>query len=213
VELLTATLFLACSLEFGFSWPTLKFCVFAFLLVGLIFMDAEAGLLPREFTYGGIGLGLLFSWIAPTDSSATVFLLNLFSVSLPTGPALSLLDAIVGALVGAGFFYLAWALYYLVRKTHGLGFGDIALMGMSGAFLGLKLIVLVIALAPISSLFYVAFLFLREAFRPAEELAKEHDEAKPFLGREIPFGVFLGGCSLLAVFAGGAIWHWYLGIF
>ncbi len=65
------------------------------------------------------------------------------------------MDAVLGALVGAGFFYLAWAVYYLVRKQHGLGFGDIALMGMSGAFLGLKLVVLVIVLAPVSAIFYV----------------------------------------------------------
>jgi leader peptidase (prepilin peptidase) / N-methyltransferase len=213
VELLTAVSFLACYGVFGCTWLSLKFCAFAFLLIGLIFMDAEAGLLPREFTYSGIVLGLAFSWIAPTDSGATAFLLRLFNRHVPTGHLLSLLDAILGGLVGAGFFYLAWALYYLVRKTHGLGFGDIALMGMSGSFLGLKMVVLVIVLAPITSLVYVAFLLLREAFRPADQLSKESNMGKTFLGREIPFGVFLGGCSLLAVFAGETIWKWYLGMF
>jgi hypothetical protein len=86
-------------------------------------------------------------------------------------------------------------------------------MGMSGTFLGLKMIVLVIALAPVTSVFYIAFLFLREAFKPAEQLSTENDTAQAFLGREIPFGVFLGACSLLAVFAGEAIWTWYLGMF
>ena len=75
-------------------------------------------------------------------------------------------------MVGAGFFYFAWALYYLVRKQHGLGFGDIALMGMSGAFLGLKLIVLVIALAPVSAVFYVAFLLVREAFSSTQLMSE-----------------------------------------
>jgi leader peptidase (prepilin peptidase) / N-methyltransferase len=213
VELLTAVLFVACYVRFGLAWLTLKFCIFVFLVVGLIFTDAEAGLLPREFTYIGMVLGLGFSWIAPTDSGATAFLLHLFGQPLPTEHLLSLLDAILGGLVGAGFFYLAWALYYLVRKTHGLGFGDIALMGMSGAFLGLKMIVLVIALAPVTSVFYIAFLFLREAFKPAAELTEQNDTHKSFLGREIPFGVFLGSCSLLAVFAGELIWTWYLGMF
>jgi leader peptidase (prepilin peptidase) / N-methyltransferase len=213
VELLTALLFVACYVASGPTWLTFKFCVLVFLLIGLIFMDAEAGLLPREFTYTGIVLGLVFSWIALTDSGATAFLLRLFGRPVPSERLLSLLDATLGGLVGAGFFYLAWALYYLVRKTHGLGFGDIALMGMSGTFLGLKMIVLVIALAPISSVFYIAFLFLREAFKPAEQLKKENDTVQTFLGREIPFGVFLGASSLLAVFAGEAIWTWYLGMF
>ena len=210
VELLTAILFVACYVAFGFTWLTIKFCVFAFLLIGLIFMDAEAGLLPREFTYTGIVLGLAFSWIVPTDSAATVLLLRLIGRPIPPEHLLSLLDAALGGLVGAGFFYLAWALYYLVRKAHGLGFGDIALMGMAGAFLGLKLIVLVIALAPITSVFYIAFLFVRNAFGPE---GQQDGFGRPFLGREIPFGVFLGACSLLAVFAGEAMWTWYLGMF
>ena len=213
VELSTAILFLACCTAFGFTLLALKFCVFSFLLVGLIFMDAETGLLPREFTYTGIVLGLLCAWIVPTDSSATVFLLRLFSVPLPAHHLLSLLDSFLGGLVAAGFFYLAWAVYYLVRKTHGLGFGDIALMGMSGTFLGLKLVVLVIVLAPITSLVYVAFLLVREAIKPAKELAIQNPAGKAFLGRQIPFGIFLGGCSLIAIFAGESIWNWYLAMF
>jgi leader peptidase (prepilin peptidase)/N-methyltransferase len=213
VELLTAVLFVGCYVKFGLAWLTLKFCVFVFLAIGLVFTDAESGLLPREFTYTGILLGLGFSRVAPTDPGATAFLLHLFGRPLPTEHLLSLLDATIGGLVGAGFFYLAWALYYLVRKTHGLGFGDIAFMGMSGTFLGLKMIVLVIALAPISSVFYIAFLYLREAFKPADQLVQQTDTGHSFRGREIPFGVFLGSCSLLAVFAGEAIWTWYLGMF
>jgi leader peptidase (prepilin peptidase)/N-methyltransferase len=213
VELLTAILFVACYVAFGFTWMTIKFCVFVFLLIGLIFMDAEAGLLPHEFTYIGIVLGLAFSWIVPTNSDATVLLLRLFGRPVPAEHLLSLLDATLGGLVGAGFFYLAWALYYLVRKAHGLGFGDIALMGMAGAFLGLKLIVLVVALAPITSVFYIAFLFVRNAFGPGDQQKEENEVEKAFLGREIPFGVFLGACSLLAVFAGELIWTWYLGMF
>ena len=123
---------------------------------------------------------------------------------------LGLLDAAIGALVGAGFFYVAWGVYYLVRKQHGLGFGDIALMGMAGAFLGVKLIVLVIALAPLATVVYVIALFIGEAFRvkPEDESAET-----PFLSRELPFGIFLGACSLVVVFAGNAIWRWYLGMF
>jgi leader peptidase (prepilin peptidase) / N-methyltransferase len=212
VELLAGLAFLGCGVAFGLTWYTLKFCVFGFLLIGLIFMDAETGLLPREFTYTGIVLGLIFAWFAPTDFSGTSFLLRIFGREVANPRVLSLLDAVVGAAVGAGFFYLAWAVYYLVRKQHGLGFGDVALMGMSGAFFGLKLVVLVIALAPISAVFYVAILLMRESFRPRESIQREQT-GKPFLSREIPFGVFLGACSLLVIFAGEQIWGWYLQLF
>ncbi|MGA2903258.1 MAG: prepilin peptidase [Candidatus Korobacteraceae bacterium] len=149
VELLTGVLFTACYLSFGWTLLTLKFCVFGFLLIGLIFMDAQTGLLPREFTYSGIVLGLVFSWIVPTDYAGTALLLRIHGKQVQNVHGLSLLDSGLGGLVGAGFFYLAWALYYVVRKKHGLGFGDIALMAMSGAFLGVKLILLVIFCAPL----------------------------------------------------------------
>jgi leader peptidase (prepilin peptidase) / N-methyltransferase len=213
VELLTAIAFVACAASFGLSWITLKFCIFAFLLIGLIFMDAETGLLPREFTYSGIVIGLVLSWTAHTDSAATLFLLRTFGKTITDPDVLSLVDAFVGAAVGAGFFYLAWALYYLVRKAHGLGFGDISLMAMSGAFLGLKLIVLVTVLAPLFSVIYVGALLTRDSFRPHPAKVDEAYDTRPFLKREIPFGVFLGACSLFAIFAGESVWKWYLGMF
>jgi prepilin signal peptidase PulO-like enzyme (type II secretory pathway) len=113
-----------------------------------------------------------------------------------------------------------------VRKRHGLGFGDIALMAMSGAFLGLKLVILVIVCAPLLAVVYAIFLLIGEAIRPgsaaananaasetasALEGAEDESGPTPFLQRAIPFGVFLGGCSLLAIFFGESVWAWYLG--
>ncbi len=217
VELLTAALFAACYAYFGMTWLTLKFCVFSFLILGLIFMDAETGLLPGEFTYPGIVLGLVFSCIAPTDSAITEFLLRVYNVSVSGVRQLSLLDSALAALIGAGFFYLAWALYYLARKRHGMGFGDIALTAMTGAFLGLKLTLFVIFLAPLLAAVYAIFLLLRSAVAArasqAEEAASSVPDSHPLLSREIPFGVFLGICSLAAVFLGEAVWNWYLGMF
>jgi leader peptidase (prepilin peptidase)/N-methyltransferase len=171
VELLTAVVFAACYQWFGPTWTTLKFCVFGFLLIGLIFMDAETGLLPHEFTYPGIVLGLAFAWIAPVDAGGTWLLLTVFHKHIESIRLLSLLDATIGALVGAGFFYLTWALYWLVRKRHGLGFGDIALIAMTGAFLGLKLNLVVIFCGPILTVIYVIGLLAYEAIRPRQEAA------------------------------------------
>jgi leader peptidase (prepilin peptidase)/N-methyltransferase len=210
VELLTALLFPACYLSFGWSWLTLKACVFGFLLIGLVFMDAETGLLPREFTYPGILLGLAFSWFAPTDYAATEFLLRLYDRRVPNLHWLSLLDSALGGLVGAGFFFSAWALYYVVRKKHGLGFGDIALMAMSGAFLGVKCVALVIFCAPLLGLLFAVLLLLWERFASRPKSPTVAHGAKPFLSRQIPFGVFLGACSLAAVFLGQVAWTWYL---
>ena len=209
VELLTAMVFVAFYLRFDWSLLTLKFCVFGFLLIGLIFMDAETGLLPREFTYSGIVLGLVFSWFAPTNASLTALLLRAYG-SHTNNARLSLLDSLLGGLIGAGFFFLAWALYYLVRHKHGLGFGDIALMAMSGTFLGAKLILLVIFCAPLLGLVWAIILLVREKLKPSTaDEAAQHDDT-PFLSREMPFGVVIGACSLAVVFVGQAILKWYL---
>ena len=53
VELLTGLIFLACWLTFGPTLWTLKFCVFGFLLLGLIFTDAETKLLPDALSLCG----------------------------------------------------------------------------------------------------------------------------------------------------------------
>ena len=210
VELLTALLFLACYLSFGWSLLTLKFCVSVFLLIGLIFMDAETGLLPREFTYGGIVLGLVFSWFVRTDFSLTAIVLRAYGKHTHNSHLISLLDSLMGGLIGAGFFFLAWALYYLVRHKHGLGFGDIALMAMCGTFLGVKLVLLVIFFAPLLGLAWAIILLVREKLRPAsEDPADAHDEG-PFLGREMPFGVAIGVCALAVVFVGQVALNWYL---
>jgi leader peptidase (prepilin peptidase) / N-methyltransferase len=206
VELVTGICFAACIATFGLSWITLKYCVFVFLLIGLIFMDGETGLLPREFTYSGIALGLAFSWIVPTDYAATELLFRIFGHPLPALRTLSFLDSFLGAAVGAGFFYMAWALYYLVRKQHGLGFGDVALMGMSGAFLGLKLVIPVIVISPLAGVLYVGVQLVKDSF----SRARTHEAEEPdFLKREIRFGVFLGGSSLLMVFFGEALLRLY----
>lgn len=215
VELLTAILFVACFAQFGFSWVLLKFCIFCFLVVGLIFMDAETGLLPHEFTYPGIFTGLVAAWFVPVDGSGTVFLLRLMNWGRNlTAPQLSLLDSLLAAVVGAGFFYLIWALYYLVRKRHGIGFGDIALIAMCGTFLGLKLTLFVLFSAPILGSIFAVVLLLRGTFsrdsEPTEGQPAKLSTRDMFVGGQIRFGVFLGGCSVLAIFWGELTWRQYL---
>ncbi len=208
VELLTALLFVACYASFGQTWLALKSAILCFLIVGLTFMDAETGYLPAEFTYPGFALGLLLAWRIPVDSSGTSFLMREFGVHATFSlSALSLLDASIAAVFGAAFFFFAWAAYYLVRKRHGLGFGDIAMMALIGTFLGLKLTVLVVFLAPVIGSLYAITLFIRRPM-PAEATS-EHS----FLSREVPFGVFLGASALISLFLGHAIWNWYMGMF
>jgi prepilin signal peptidase PulO-like enzyme (type II secretory pathway) len=99
-----------------------------------------------------------------------------------------------------------------------MGFGDIALMAMAGTFLGLKLTLFVIFSAPLAGAVYAVFLLARRKRNTPEMGGAPGGRAQPsaremFLTQELPFGVFLGTCSLAAVFFGESIWRWYLSFF
>jgi leader peptidase (prepilin peptidase)/N-methyltransferase len=74
IEALTGALFLGCYAYFGLTLATLKYCVFGFLLLGLIFTDAETKLLPDKLTLPGLALGLVFSLLVPVNDIASQFL-------------------------------------------------------------------------------------------------------------------------------------------
>jgi len=89
VELLTGIIFLLVFLEFGPTLATLKFCIFSFLLLGLIFIDAEHKLLPDRLTIPGLILGIFFSLFVPVRLMITLLApaqwFNGLSPEIPSG--------------------------------------------------------------------------------------------------------------------------------
>src|SRR4029077_2013196 len=130
VELLTGTLFAVsyltalgtadtlarqCNLPDGLN-PFLlaaKFCVVSFLLLGLIFTDAETKLLPDLLTKPGIGLGLAFSLVVPV-CDYTIRAIDNWRV-------LSLLNSLAGAVLGWAIILGIALLYEAVRGMEGMG--------------------------------------------------------------------------------------------
>jgi prepilin signal peptidase PulO-like enzyme (type II secretory pathway) len=88
---------------------------------------------------------------------------------------------------------------------------------MVGAFLGLKLTVLVVFLAPIMATLFALVMLLVDRGAGRGLRANDGESrvtfAGAFLAREVPFGVFLGTSSLIALFLGKQIWGWYFGLF
>ena len=228
VELLTGIVFLACYSHFGLSLALLKYCAFSFLLLGLIFTDAETLLLPNKLTLPGIALGVLFSLFVPVNDLASQFLPGL--VPLPASfdlswHLLSLFDSLLGAAVGASFIYGVGAIYLRARGIEGMGFGDVKLMAMVGAFLGTKLTILTLFSASIAgSLFGVWTLAAVWVKRTRRRMARQHESAPEARRRawisatvalrryQMPFGVFLGSMAMLALFFGGRFLRWYWGV-
>ncbi len=214
VELLTAVLFLACYARFGLTLETLKFGVMAFLVVALIFTDAEHKLLPDSFTLPGLVSGLALSLLVPVNDVAARFLSGNWRL-------LSFTDAVLGAAVGAAFIFGSGMVYKLARGHEGMGLGDVKLMAMVGAFLGLKLTVFTIfgasVLGSLFGVLMVPYVWMKRTHRRMHRhhepgaVARRRAWASAKLVRyyAMPFGVFLGSVALLAVFYGNAFLRWY----
>src|SRR6266568_2376944 len=228
VELLTGALFLACYWHFGLTLAMLKYCVLGFLLLGLIFTDAETKLLPNKLTLTGLGLGLVFSLLVPVNDLASQLLPGVVPLPMSSDVSwhlLSLLDALLGAAVGASFIYGAGAIYLRARGVEGMGFGDVKLMAMIGAFLGMKLTIFTLFTASIAgSLFGLWTVFAVWIKRARRRMARQHESARQALRHawesatialrrhQMPFGVFLGSMAMVAFFFGNRFLRWYWGL-
>jgi leader peptidase (prepilin peptidase) / N-methyltransferase len=224
VELLIGILFLTCYLHFGLSLVMLKCITLGFLLVGLIFTDAETKLLPDAMTLPGIVVGIGFSLLVPVNDLASRIMPGLVSSTMRgeiSWRMWSLADSLLGAAIGASFLYGAAAIYLRARGVEGMGFGDVKLMGMIGAFLGTKLTILTIFAASLTgSLFGVGTILAvwvkrqrRIAARgvPSVEARRRawHSAVMVLRYYEMPFGVFLGAMAILAFLFGNQVLHWY----
>lgn len=224
IELLTGALFLACYWYFGLTLSTLKYCAFGFLILGLIFTDAETKLLPDKLTLTGLALGIVFSLVVPLNDLVSQFMPGLISLPISgdiSTRLFSLFDALVGAAVGASFIYGAGAIYLRWRGTEGMGFGDVKLMAMVGAFLGLKLTIFTIFTGSLAGSIFglatVLIVWLKRTHRFSKRLSSVsaartrawHSAQVVYRGYQMPFGVFLGSMALFALFFGDHFLRWY----
>jgi leader peptidase (prepilin peptidase)/N-methyltransferase len=232
IELLTGLLFLGCYTHFGLTLGMLKCTVLGYLLLGLIFTDAETKLLPDALTLPGLALGILFSLVVPVNDLASRIMPGMVSPAMRSEISWrlwSLSDSLLGAAVGASFLYGAAAIYLRARGVEGMGFGDVKLMALIGAFLGTKLTVLTIFAASLAgSLFGLSMVLAvwikrlrRFEARGASSRISSGISSKEARRRawqsarmvlrfyEMPFGVFLGSMAILSFLFGNRLLQWY----
>jgi leader peptidase (prepilin peptidase) / N-methyltransferase len=190
VELITGLMFFYFVRTLGFNWTALKFCVFSAILVALVFSDLEKRLLPDELTLGGTLIGLVFAAFVRMIDPTVSGLLFLFGLD-PGQRTQWLAAAGFGALLPAFFLWGGGWLYQKVRHREGLGFGDVKLIAMVGAFLGLQgaLMTLIVGSLAGSILGYG---FIKATGKDASTY-------------ELPFGTFLGLSALLMAMVGQSL--------
>jgi leader peptidase (prepilin peptidase)/N-methyltransferase len=176
IELITGAVFLAGYLWYGPVPLLVVRLAFAWAMIALFAIDFEHQILPNVITLPGIVVGVLANVLA--------------------GPGW--VDSLIGVAVGAGSLWLIAEIYYRVRHEEGLGMGDVKMLGMIGAFLGWKLVLVTLVMSS----------FLGSIVGVVVLIAK-----KESLKYALPFGTFLAIGALIAAVAGDAILNWYLGYF
>jgi leader peptidase (prepilin peptidase)/N-methyltransferase len=109
----------------GLSIEALRGAVFGTILLGIAMTDARQYIIPDEFTWGGLLIGLLFSLVDGWAGLGT---------------------AALGAAVGFGVLWLVGTAGTWAFKEDAMGGGDVKMMAMAGAFLGWQGVLLTIFL-------------------------------------------------------------------
>ncbi len=163
--------------RYGLSAAMLGALIFAWAMVALAFIDLDTFYLPDNITLPLLWVGLLFN-------TAAVFT--------------DLRSAIFGAAAG---YVALWSVYWIFKLAtgkEGMGYGDFKLLAAIGAWLGWKMLPLVILL---SSLVGAVVGIILIAFA-------RHGRNVP-----IPFGPYLAAAGLIALFWGEPLTRQYLNLF
>jgi len=146
IEGLVGLLWASSVLWFGPTLHGLAGAVLGTILLGIAITDARHYLIPDEFTWGGLVLGLALSL---------------------GGGVPGFLQAVLGAATGLALLYAVAVVGKWVFKEEAMGGGDIKMMAMVGSFVGWKGVLLTIfAGALLGTLIFVPLSFKKKKLVP-----------------------------------------------
>jgi leader peptidase (prepilin peptidase)/N-methyltransferase len=168
-------------------------------------IDYDWRVIPNAITVPGIPIGL-------------------FAGSLMI-PETGWLSALAGTAIGAGFLLLTGWLYTLLRGAEGVGMGDVWLLGMIGAFLGLPGVLFTLFAGSLfGSIGGIAFALTGGPPGPPEEIVPDAIAEITGAGRDgeaiagteatllqtaVPFGPFLALAAAIFALFQPQLAHWY----
>jgi leader peptidase (prepilin peptidase)/N-methyltransferase len=183
VELATGVLSAWVAWHFGFGWAAACALLLTWSLIALTGIDLDHQLLPDDITLPLMWAGLL----------AAVVLEPIAGAALPVAPR----DAIIGAASGYLSLWLVFHAFRLVTGQEGMGYGDFKLFAALGAWLGWKMLPLVILMsAATGALLGILMIVIRSRDRSAP----------------MPFGPYLAAAGWIAMMYGDRIVNGYMRI-
>ena len=181
VELATGLLSAWVAWHFGFGAPAACALLITWSLIALTGIDIDHQLLPDGITLPLMWAGLLAAVVVGPIAGSPI--------------PVSARDALIGAASGYGSLWLVFHIFRLITGKEGMGFGDFKLFAALGAWLGWKLLPLVILLsAATGAVIGILLIVLRG-----------RDRAAP-----MPFGPYLAAAGWIAMMYGDALVSGYL---
>jgi leader peptidase (prepilin peptidase)/N-methyltransferase len=174
VEALTGALSGYIAWRYGFAWHTLAMLVFVWSMIALAFIDLDTFYLPDDITLPLVWAGLLANM---------------------GGLFVDLESAVIGAVAGYLALWLVFWGYKLATGKDGMGYGDFKLLAAIGAWLGWKMLPVVILLSSLAGAIVGISLIV----------FARHGRNVP-----IPFGPYLVMGGLIALFWGDQLLQYYL---
>jgi len=174
VEALTGVLSGYIAWRYGFTWQTLALLVFVWSMIALAFIDLDTFYLPDDITLPLVWAGLLANM---------------------GGLFVDLQSAVIGAIAGYLALWMVFWGYKLATGKDGMGYGDFKLLAAIGAWLGWKMLPVVILLSSLVGAIVGISLIV----------FARHGRNVP-----IPFGPYLVLGGLIALFWGDQLLHYYL---
>jgi leader peptidase (prepilin peptidase) / N-methyltransferase len=180
VELTTGVLSAWVAWHFGFGIPAACALLVTWSLIALTGIDIDHQLLPDSITLPLMWGGLLAAVLVGPAAAA-----------LPVSPR----DALIGAISGYVSLWLVFHAFRLVTGKEGMGYGDFKLFAALGAWLGWKLLPLIILLSAATGA-VIGILMI---------VLKGRDRSAP-----MPFGPYLAAAGWLAMMYGDWLVNGYL---
>ncbi len=223
VEALTGVLFVVVYLRFGMTLATPVYMMLAAAMVVVTFQDLADWTIPDEITLTGLPIGLAISVVALVMGDTSLLVTHPF-------------DALAGIVLGFSVLFALDRITVLILKKPGMGFGDVKLLAMLGAFIGWQGVLGTLMLASVvgstvgmAVLFYFKMKGSSDATTPAladgdvgseaaapvqnttaPSDADEDDDGISLDHRYLPFGPYLAFGGLVYVLVGPQALAWYL---